>query len=223
MKELQDLQQIVTETIKGMIAAGTVEKKLKENAEKMVNAAIDSVFDYKMKEKLAEAITAGLNFDPKELSLPEYHQIIQTAVGNRIKAIFDNEKFAKLDEFIGDILKLAPPEIKLSELAEQFKRQYEDDIDGEFTFLLSEDNYGYSDICFDVEKNKGKYDCRVRIGVNKESRVWTLNLDGRKGDEKIFVQPLYGFDLLVYQLYLNKSILVIDTTDIDTTMEENED
>jgi len=219
---METIKKMMDAAIDRMNTSGELEKMIQKKITECVDNAIGSYFGYKMSQQIAEALQAALVFDPKRIGFEQFTDSIIKTVQSRLQ-VLTAEQVQKIDEVIKAQLEQPPDEIKLSDLMNRFRHDRRDDIKGLYTLHIEPETYGdgYM-IRFDTKAAAGKWECAYTIRVDREQKVWLVEIGNKKGED-IFLRRLWGFDMLVYRLWMHKSKLIVDTRDIDTSSEENDD
>lgn len=214
-----------------VIASGLIEQTLETAITKTITTALVdmtgaySEFGKALKTQLAQSLACGPNLD-----LPTYGHLVLQIVRRQVDAAMGQQLQAQIEGTLAELLEAPPASIKLTELVAQFIEYHHEletmrDQSRSISLHVTNRDSGYRYICLDPERRKGEWDCEVRISVDPEGRVFGLSIDKADVSKRLFVGPLYGFERLLFRLYVNKTPIEFDAAvdDIDTDYPDSGD
>jgi hypothetical protein len=224
---MDQLKQAVAAAFDKIVASGVIEqvieKKLTETISDAIGTHLRSYGDFgkAIQEKVQQSI--GVNLD--RMDLPSYNDFVLKVIRTQMDAAMTGTAAKQLEENMAKLLAVAPAEITLEKLVNDFIEAHKEDRQGqEFTLLIERESYGFTYVCFDEDEGKSKYSCDFRIGITKDGEVFSLQLGGKDVSKTLFVGPIYGFERDLYQLYAAKTKIVVptgaDASDYDTSFPE---
>jgi len=196
-----------------------IEAQLTKTIEGTISELFRSYSDFG--KSLKKQLESTLNLDVTNFSLQTYNQTIV----DTIREIIDtNVHHAGVQRIKEDVEKMLvddlPAKMNLSDLIEQFKegsRQWDENAEGNITFIIGSDRQTLTHIYFDEESGYEKYQCRYNMTVDKDGTVFSIEADGKDFTKGLTsAGRLYGFSALLFKLYANKTVIVIDEDDVDT-------
>lgn len=216
-----DIEKIVNEKFSEIVSSGKIEKMILDVLEKSIKSIIDEClraygdFGDVIKKKIKESLKIG----DMDLDFPSYNQL----VCNWITEIVNKQIITTGKEQIQENIKkffvpLEKSEYKISEIVEKFKKNIFDESDGEqeITFIEQRSDYGYVHFYLGEKKKKEKYQCEIKIDIDKDGYIYNARIDGIDAD-KIKLKPLYGFDSFIFQLFAAKIKIINDNENVDIT------
>ncbi|MCE3262658.1 MAG: hypothetical protein K0R43_1737 [Pseudoduganella sp.] len=225
---MKDLQQAVATAFENVVASGVIEQAIEKQLTDTITTAIRdhlreySEFGKAIKLKVQQAVGVDL----ERLNLPSYNELILQIIRRQTDGLLQSEAAKQLESNMEKLLQAAPPEIKLEALIEGFIEQFKEDRLGEPFSLHIERNYGSTYVCFDKEAGKSQYRCAYRLAVDKDGKVFSLDLDGQNAQKTIFMGPFWAFERTLFQLYAAKTRLIIapdaSAADFETSFPYND-
>ena len=221
-----DIEKIVNEKFSEIVSSGKIEKMILDVLEKSIKSIIDEClraygdFGDVIKKKIKESLKIG----DMDLDFPSYNQL----VCNWITEIVNKQIITTGKEQIQENIKkffvpLEKSEYKISEIVEKFKKNIfkknifdESDGEQEITFIEQRSDYGYVHFYLGEKKKKEKYQCEIKIDIDKDGYIYNARIDGIDAD-KIKLKPLYGFDSFIFQLFAAKIKIINDSEYVDIT------
>ena len=211
--------------VEKVLASGLVEKTLEESIGECVESALkrmtyqDSEFGKALQQQLATALNCGT-----DLGLPSYGHTLLQIVQRQVNETLNGHLYANVQKTLEKLLETPPATIKLTELVERF---IEDNADSHsrdgsdwITLLVDHSDVvdGYRSVFLDPRKGREKHRCAIRLSTDKEGRVYSLQIDGVKVEEKLFVGNLRHFEKFLFQLFVCKVPIEFDdeANDINT-------
>lgn len=238
----QSLQKAIHKSVCEHLSSERLQQVIHDRLEKTVAEAVDSALrSYSdVGKTIQEAISQSLAIDGQQFTLPSLSNVVASIVSKRVETILNDAGRNRLISEIDEIFGTCPKQIKLSELVEKFKEMESDSEscgcdENQITLIVSHDDvFGspYCHIYIDRESGTDKFRCDVQIDVKgvtptdnnpdelPQGEVYAIKVNGmeidRENRHSPFVGPLYSFDRLCFNLYANRSALVIDEDACDT-------
>lgn len=226
-----DLNKMVMQSLSKMEAEG----KIEEIVDKHVTSTVESIvsdtfgnwsdFSKNLKKQVSEKLQ--VNFDG--LDLTTYNTLIMKAVEEKLGDSIATEGVARINESIEDLLKVAKPEYKLSELVKEMADEVDDmdmsdDAFHEMTMEIDK-SYSLAIISLDPEPGVDKYECKYRFWFDertgKISNVEIKDSAYRKArkinefDARAILYGFHGLEGTLFKMYAAGSKLILDEDDVD--------
>jgi hypothetical protein len=222
-----DLEQVVQQQMKSIVASGKIEKLIGETLEKTIKSIIDdslrqySPFGKDLQKKLDASFRLG------DCSIPEYNAVMCGWITETLNRHINNE--ALKNQVLPQIEELFKPydkkEIKVSEIVEKFKESVvlpENKNRVYFELTRSTHGDGWFDLYLDEdESKKSKYDCAYQIRCKKDG-IWHVAIEGVSVTDMRYPH-FVGFDKFIFQLMTCKVVVINDEDKVDTELDGEED
>lgn len=228
-----DFKAMVVDSIERLAASGAIEKHIDEQVSKtvqdIVHSELKSYSDFG--KVLGEAVKKALSVQTMHMDLPEYNNLICKIVAKQVDmalgAVIEQQVSANLKK----ILNAPPAEITVQQLVDQLKEKVTeshgchcDPIYLAIQIEESESSDGYWRLYLhDEAKNSlHKYSYRYQLAMDPQGCVYSLSVGGVKMEERLFVGPHYGFDRLLFAIYVGKTKVLkpVSVDEIDTHVGE---
>jgi hypothetical protein len=221
MKIEIDLEKQISDAVADAIAPEKIGALIQKNVSAVVDDAVKSAFSYSSQfRKLAETSIAQLM--PHELKLDkqaDWNHFITQAITERVAALNDQRLKEAIAPVLDQLLDTPPESIKLSELVRALVKNWRERGDVNSTHQLvvesSATSDGYKDIYISKDKMRSNYSADVRLRVDRDNRVWAINLNGDDLAKQKFAGPYFNVEQQLFQLYACKTKIEIDVRDID--------
>ncbi|VVE29247.1 hypothetical protein PEP31012_03580 [Pandoraea eparura] len=226
---MNDMQQAVNAAFANVIASGAIEKAIQERVTKTVNDLINDQISAHSDfgRQLRDHVKAALQVDFSHLGIPGYNDFLLKIIRGQVEAQLNSSVGKHVETQMTQLLAPAPAQIKLSELVAQFikdndESHYGCSCDGpeQITLVVegSEIPRGYHRVYLDKEEGKSKYQCKVQLALTDEGEVYSITIDEEEVKKSLFVGPLYGFDLRIFQMHAAGTKIIVDGNEhtIDT-------
>jgi hypothetical protein len=217
---MMDLNKMVNDSLVKIEAEGYVEKAVEKRLKETITSIVDDLFrSYSdFGKNLEKEVKATLNINLKKLDLTGYNVMVLNAVQEELDKVVHMQGVEKIKESLAKLLSETQKEYKLSELINEFKEDVlSDDSDyggREISFHVDR-RYSSIYIAFDKDDDKSEYSCQYRICADSEGSVSSVNIDGKKFDNKVIMGGLYGFDKTLFKIYAAGAKIIIDDGDVD--------
>lgn len=214
---MEQLQQAVTDSFKKIVESGVIEaaieKKLTETINSILDSELRSYSDFG--KQLGAQVKSALNVDFSNLQLPGYNDLILRIVRKQVDALVTNSVALHVEEQMTALLAPPPAEIRLSKLVADFIEANKPDgcACGEsdhISLLVEKSEHGYCHVYMDKDAGKSKYSCDLQVHVNSDGRVYSLKINDKEIGKSLFIGPMYGFDLDLFQMYAAGTKLIVD-------------
>ncbi len=222
-----------TASLSSLISAAVAAKMTPEFIEDQVNTrvgklVVDSV-DQALRsysdtgEQIKKAVEDALRVD--RLDLPSYGNVVTAMLKRQVEATVSELVEGRLAQDMAELLKLAPKEIKLSEIADLMRKRWKaynghDDAWGQIiSVVVEESSYGFHYIGLDDRHGdkRSKRDCAYEIGIDKDGKIFTATLEGRQLTETRTLGTSYGLDQLIRAWYACGTKIILDEDDVVTS------
>lgn len=215
-----DLGEMAGQAMTRLVQSGEIEKMIEGAIEHTMKDIIDQ--QLRSYSELGRAIKGvverSFEFDVERIRPGEYSAMIADLVQSRLRAYMVKEGEQQLAKMLDEILKEAPAEITMSKLVEELKQQAVDHYSfdrnkPQVTVIVEENSYGSRWVQFDVQPDKGKYDCATRFLLSSDGQVSALYLRNQQTDK--FIGCYYGIERTLFWLHSGRSKLIIDKFDVE--------
>ena len=215
-----------------LISAAVAAKMTPEFVEKEVNSRVDKLLiesvdnalrSYSDTGKLIrEAVEKALQVN--SIDLPSYGNVVTAMVKAQVEARVAEVISGKLAADVEEMLKLAPPAVKLSKMAEVMM---ESRIGGDaygpvITVIVERSNLeGYAHIYLDddnVFAERDKYKCKYHLAIGPDGKIYSAQIGGRDVNAGQHLGGRYGFDQRVRAYYAVGTVIEIDEDDVVTSV-----
>ncbi|KEZ17696.1 hypothetical protein CP98_03179 [Sphingobium yanoikuyae] len=184
-----DFSNLIADAVTAKMTPDFIEKEVNSRVEKLIVECIDKSFrSYSDTAKqVEEAVTLALRVE--NLDLPSYGDMVTRMIKSQIEAVVSPIVAGRLAEDVEGLLKLAPKEIKLSEIANDMRKRHEDeDKWGRVITVIVDDSYYGSPWLYLDDQNhyedREKSRCAHRLLINKDGTIsggWIDDKDLAKG------------------------------------------
>jgi|GEM_PF-1543851 len=195
-----------------------VEKKIGECVKDAVERAMASYGN--VGKQIRDAVETSLSIGDR-VDVPAYGTMVLAVLRAKMDEVLGEHINNHLASEIADILKIAPKELKLSDLVEAMI----EDIDageryGTHITLIAEASEsvdGYWHVYLDEEEGRRKYDCAVQIAVDSNGKIYSLKCGGRDAKGTIIMGPLHGYQKMIFSAYACGSKFIVGEPDYIST------
>lgn len=194
-----------------------IEKAVLERVDKLVMNAVDNALhSYSDTGKLIEkAVEDSLRVN--NLNLASYGETITKILKAQIEKNVAELVSGRLSQDMEQLLKLAPKEIRLSEIVETMTEPYKEDGGyGEVVTCIVEVNeYGSTWVYLDGDTaDQEKYRCDVRFLLNEDGTISSATLRGEDLKDKRSIGRDYGISQLFRAYYACGTKIIIDEDNV---------
>lgn len=222
-----DLEKVVAEALEKAVSSGKVQEMVQDKLNHCIDSVMGDIFSSWGDVAKALKVTAQMNMEGMELSLPDFAQRMGNMVNDYVDKYFKESDVVKkiLDPIFAPLEK---QEWKVSEIIEKFKHEVvrdedsdkdsdEDfDDDPEFSLYVQKDTMGYGHVFFDKEAHVEKYACAYLIAFTDKGEIYNAKIDSTDAS-RVRTSPLYSFDAFMFALFARKATIIVD---VDTGRED---
>ncbi len=191
-----NLADVISQRVAATLTSEFISKEVDTRIDKLVVEAVNNALrSYSAVGQLIEAsVTEALKVD--RLDLPSYGEIVSSMLKVQIEAKVSDLVAGKLATDMDELLKLAPKEVKLSEITEEMLQPFKDDGDhGEvITVLVEHADRGYTHIFLDNSPGCEKYRCTHQLHIDPEGQIYSAVIDNVDTKKKQRIGRSYGLD-----------------------------
>ncbi len=185
-----DLTGLISRAVVARMTPDFIEKEVNSRVEKLIVECIDRSFrSYSDTAKMIEnAVTAAIKVE--QLDLPSYGAMVTAMLKSQIEAVVSPVVAGRLAADMEELLKLAPREIKLSEIADSMREKHEGE--GKWghviTVMLEEPSYRSRYLYLDDDNHyaeREKYSCAHRLLISEDGSIsggWIGHKEGKEGN-----------------------------------------
>ncbi|MFT4056881.1 MAG: hypothetical protein QM681_20415 [Novosphingobium sp.] len=185
----------MTDTLTNLISAAVTAKMTPDFIEKEVNARVEKLIvesvdralrSYSDTGKLIEkAVEDALRVD--KLDLPAYGETVKGILKAQIESRVSDLVSGQLSKDMDELLKLAPKEVKLSEIADYMREEFEggDHYGRVITVIVQEKSYGSTWVYLDDQnsiKHSDWHKCRFSLLIRDDGTIASASV-GNDRDE----------------------------------------
>ncbi len=214
--EPANLTEFILAEVHRQTGEEAVRKVVAEKIGQVVHRAVDSSMQTYggVGQKIAKAVEKALDLDG-DLDIPRYSHMVTALLRAKMDEILGDLVNKRLSEDMAEILKVAPKEVKLSEIVAELVKHEEEYSDrrGESVTCVVEESSsvsGYRHIYIDAEADKSKYSCDARIAVDSDGKIYGLVIGGREAKDTIVMGRMYGWRKMIFAAYACGSKLIVD-------------
>lgn len=177
------LSGIISAAVAAKMTPDFIEKEVNSRVEKLIIESVDRALrSYSDTGKLIEkAVEDALKIE--RLDLPSYGSIVTSMLKAQIEATVAPLVAGRLAADMEDLLKLAPKEVKLSQIADEMRERYEGEGYGPvITVIVEHNDYGSTWLYLDEEthhERRDKYKCKISVLVSKDGTISSARTDDR--------------------------------------------
>lgn len=234
-----DIQEIINNKLSEMAQNKTIETQIQTSLENTILSSVSSSFGgYEFKRLIEGKVTEVLGESMKKFDFSAYQGFITDYFNKLINNTLKEDLRNKVEQSFNQILFTKRESIKLSEIYNIYRDYLLEELDEDEKYSLS--NHFYHDISqseYTINIKLGRseptrFSCdddsvvfeiwpeKETIGANNEiGKLWRVDIEGKKVGEQLAFGNLSDFELLMTNLYFNKTKIEIDVwDDIDTTL-----
>lgn len=240
-----DFNELFKTSFAKVMASGEIEAHFEKTIKETITSQMDRAirWDNEFEKQIKEVFKEILHFDPRQMKLDDYRDLVMTTVRAHIQDHFNAELVERIKNDLDRITSSAPERTAISEMREEFEKHVrEENDDGcgchdpeeeevDYTFIFEKSKYGSMYLYMDEKPDKSKYDCKYRLfltnvdkeerteGQKNELRIFNVSVDGNEIGDKSFrnkIPSFFGYGSDLYAMYLRKSVIVADETPQDT-------
>lgn len=202
-----------------------------------ITSAIDDATGYRstfrtaLKEQFAGALPHGIEIADVAKFQHVLNEVLRDAVHGQNAAALNTA----LEKAVASVMPDVPATVKLSQLMEDARHGLHVE-EREAFYALFEQQYGFSHIYLDREKNKGslygtgtsetkKYAADYRLDFDKEGRCYSMKLGGKQIIPGSLPNAVGGFEATLLALYVGRTRLEfdMDADDVESAASEQYD
>lgn len=214
--------------ISAAVAARVTPEYVEEQVTKRVDALIDEAVNDALRsfsdngKLIRDAVAGALKVG--ELDLPSYGHIVTTVLKSQIEANVADLVSGRLAEDMEELLKLAPKRIKLSEIADKMREQYEHDGTsyGEvITVIVGETEYRTRWIYLDEEhvwSEREKYSAAIRLLVREDGTIASATIKDLDQARASTIGLSYGLEQRIRALVACGTVIEVDEDFVQTAV-----
>lgn len=220
-----DLNKMIADSLAKMESSGGFQEIVDKQLEKTMSNIVKDLFgewsDFSKELKSEVGQKMKINLD--RLNLQSYNHLILESIKDKLANEIENEGVAKIKSLIEGLLIDSKTEYKLPELIKQLAKEIEDfdeigyDERHEMSLHI-DDSFGSYWIGMDAREDRGEYECKYRLFVSEEGRIYSVKInDDKYGrgenndfDVKTVLRGLDGLGETLFKIYASGAKLIID-------------
>lgn len=219
---VENFGAVISAAVAAKMTPEFIEKEVLSRVGKLVEGAVDSALrTYSETGTLIEkAIKESLRVE--RLDLPTYGNVVAAILKAQIEAKVAPLVAGQLAADMDEILKLAPKEVKLSEIADEMRKQHEGEGYGEvITVIVERTDYGSTIVYLDQDtayEQRDKNRCDVRLHICKDGKILGATLKGHDLKSTTHLGISYGLDQKIRAYFACGTVIVIDEDAVCTSV-----
>ena len=224
-----ELQQFIVDTVRSKTSAEAIGSVVEKQIDGIVHSAVINAFRSfgNIREQIEKQVTAALAV-PSDLGIPAYGHMVLSMLRQQIDRNLSALVDQTLADEINDILGIAPPELKLTDIVADMRKRArewsEDRYRSGVTCFVEESlsSAGYYTIYLDEETRTraNKYDCKVRLAISSSGEIYSLTIDRRDAGKSIVMGSYYGWEKQLFAAYCCKTKFIVDDPEPDCSLED---
>lgn len=233
-----DLNKMVMESLEKMHSEGKVQSIVEKHVESTVNDVVKDLFGNwsDFSKSLKETAKDALQINFNDLNLASYNHLILQAIKDKLDDEITNQGVAQIKTQIESLLSDTKREYKLSDLVKELTKEIEnlDELGYDEYHDMSlhvDDSHGSYWISLDSRSDIREYECKYRILVSSEGRVYSAKVqqEDYKGgrsvidfDIKAVTRGLHGLEETLFKIYTSGARLIVDEESCETEISNPE-
>lgn len=214
------LGEAISRAVAAQIKPEAIEAVINDRVSKLIQEAVEqSLRSYSDTGKLIrEKVEESLRVD--RLDLPSYGMTVAAILKTQIEAKVADLVAGQLSQDMDELLKLAPKEVKLSEIAFAMLEEHPDNDKDLITVIVEDSGYSSKWIYLDERRpisRKDKYQCRHQLGINEDGSIFSARIDGSDPKNGTLVGRAYGLTQMLRAYVACGTKIIIDTDDVRTS------
>lgn len=224
-----DLTKLATDAVAKIAEGDAIQNAIEANIRKTLESVIrDATSEYSpFGKQLKEVVASTLQIDAGGLGLPGYNAAVLAVVKTKLDSIVDEQLRDQLSKHLDALLVNAPKEITLTKLVRDFKvwlRKERLHTGDRCNASIEKTEYGSYWVHLDPKSHQSSYSCQFTIGISGDGgRVFSFSDSGVDMQKAVLSKTIRGFPRDVFQMMAAGTKIVIDTMDIDDSMESYDD
>lgn len=219
----ENLTNIISAAVAAKMTPDFIEKKVNSRVEKLVVECIDRSFrSYSDTAKqIEEAVSAALKVD--RLDLPSYGDMVARMLKAQVEAVVSPIVSGRLAADMEELLKLAPAEIKLSEIADNMRKEHEEgDKWGDvISVILEESSYRSRWLYLDDEEHyedRDKNRCQHRLLLGEDGTISGGWIDSKDLTKSSWIGRSYGLGQRLRAFIACNTKIILDIDNVVTSV-----
>lgn len=218
---MTDLANLISAAVVAKMTPEFIEKEVNTRVEKLIVESVDRALrSYSETGKLIEkSVEEALKVN--KLDLPSYGEIVTQMLKAQIEERVAPLVAGRLAEDMDELLKLAPKEIKLSEIADMMRERHGGEAYGPvITVIVEENDYGSTWIYLDEDnhfENHKKYQCKHHILLSKDGTISSARCSERDA-KKGWIGMVYGIEQRLRAYVACGTRLIVDEDNVVTSV-----
>lgn len=218
---MTDFTNLISKAVTAKMTPAFIEKEVDSRVEKLIIESVDRALRAYSDtgQLLQKAVEDALRVD--RLDLPSYGEIVTKMLKAQIEARVSELVAGRLAEDMEEILKLAPKEIRLSQIADIMRDGHDEGYGPVITVLVDQNEYGSTWLYLDesdVYKLSDKYKCRHRLLVSKDGKIASARTDGKERADTKQIGRAFGFDQMIRAWVACGTVITIDEDEVVTSV-----
>lgn len=203
----------------------TSAEALKAAVEKRIADTVSSAVDGAMRDygdvgkQIREAVAGALRIEGR-IDVPAYGMMVMAVLRQQLDLVVGDLVNKRLADEMANILKIAPKEVKLTEVVDALKARLDqhDRFGSHVTCIVEMSDYGSAWVYIDEEQKqqRDKYACALQFGVDREGQIFHLKCDRKDVKTTIVLGLMHEEQKMVFGAYACGSKFIIDNPEPDT-------
>lgn len=214
-----NIGDLISKAVAEKLDSAFVEKEVETRIAKLVTEAVDQALRAYSDtgKKVREAVEEALRVD--RLDLPSYGATVCAILKSQIEANVATLVSGQLAEDMEELLKLAPKEIRLSELAEEMIKDSHCDYGPAITVIVEPTEYSSTWLYLDeTEHHEKTRDCRHRLLIGEDGKISGGWFSHRKMDDGRYIGASYGLEQRLRAFVACGTRIILDEDNVVTSV-----
>jgi len=219
---MQQLQDAITTHFQTMVESGKLDEIIATKVESLIEDALgDALRSYSdFGKAFKESLKGILTFDLDKMQIGKYNELVAEIVKTKLGDHLEGKWKDDFEAYLDTLLSGGPPEMKLSELLKELVRMNEDEAREEgheyAKMEVGKSEYGTVDVAmwpWETDRYASRYTAPYRLRIDKEGRVWSIELGNEERDETpspLELRSRWRFEAQLFRLRTAQTKVVID-------------
>lgn len=215
--EPQNLTDFILAEVHRQTGEEAIRSLVEQKIGSTIKAAVESSFRSfgDVGKQIEKAVTNALQIvDP--LDVPSYGNMVMAVLRAKMDEVLAPLVNERLAAEMTEILKLAPREVKLSELVETMIAECDrqDRWGSSVTCIVDESGSsltpGYRWLYLDQEREKAKHSCEAQLGIDPDGKIYHLVIDRKDAKTTVVLGVYEAWKKQLFAAYCCGSKLIVD-------------
>lgn len=216
----QNLTDFILAEVHRQTSEEAIRSLIEQKIGSTIKAAVESAFRSfgDVGKQIEKAVTSALQIGDT-LDVPSYGNMVMALLRVKMDEVLAPLVNERLGAEMAEILKLAPKEVKLSELVKTMIAECDrqDRWGSSVTCIVDESGTpGYRWIYLDQDREKSKHSCEAQLGVDPDGKIYHLVIDRKDAKTTVVLGAYEAWKKQLFAAYCCGSKLIADEDFVDT-------